>query len=36
VILGDGNADLENRVIDLSEDMARVLVWLDRAGVFGE
>lgn len=34
IILGDGNEDLKNRVIDLSEDMARVLVWLDRAGVF--
>ena len=34
IILGDGNEDLKNRVIDLSEDMARMLVWLDRAGVF--
>ena len=34
IILGDGNKDLKNRVIDLSEDMARVLVYLDRAGVF--
>ena len=34
IILGDGNEDLKNRVIDLSEDMARVLVYLDRAGVF--
>ena len=34
IILGDGNEDLKNRVIDLSEDMARVLVWLDRAVVF--
>lgn len=34
IILGDGNEDLKNRVIDLSEDMARMLVWLNRAGVF--
>lgn len=35
VILGDGNEDMDARVIDLSEDMARVLVYLDRAGVLG-
>lgn len=36
ILLGDGNADLEARVIDLSEDMVRILVLLDRAGVFAD
>lgn len=31
VIAGTGDGE-----IDISEDMARMLVWLDRAGVFGE
>lgn len=34
ILLGDGNEDLNARRIDLSEDMVRVLVYLDRAGVF--
>lgn len=34
ILLGDGNEDINARVIDLSEDMVRVLVYLDRAGVF--
>lgn len=36
IILGDGNADQDKRVIDISEDMTRILVWLDRAGNFGK
>ena len=34
IILGDGNPNQNQRVIDVSEDMVRVLVWLDRAGIF--
>lgn len=33
-LAGDGNADLQNRNIDLTEDMIRLLVILDRAKVF--
>ena len=34
ILLGGGNEELNARRIDLSEDMVRVLVYLDRAGVF--
>ncbi len=34
ILLGDGNENLAARIIDLSEDMVRILVYLDRAGVF--
>ena len=34
VILGDGNPILDERTIDITDDMARILVWLDRDGVF--
>ncbi len=34
ILLSGGNEDLNARRIDLSEDMVRVLVYLDRAGVF--
>lgn len=34
ILLGDGNVDQYHRVIDLSEDQVRILVMLDRAGVF--
>ena len=34
IILGDGNPILDERIIDIDTDMARMLVWLDRAGVF--
>lgn len=34
IILGDGNPILDERMLDISTDMARMLVWLDRAGVF--
>lgn len=36
IILGDGNTNLDERMLDISTDMARMLVWLDRAGVFDE
>ena len=34
LLLGDGNVDQNRRLIDLSEDQVRLLVILDRAGVF--
>ena len=34
LLLGDGNVDQNKRLIDLSEDQVRLLVILDRAGVF--
>lgn len=34
IILGDGDSDLYTRVIDLSHDQVRILVWLDRKGLF--
>lgn len=34
ILLGDGNVDQYHRVIDLSKDQVRILVMLDRAGVF--
>jgi peptidoglycan L-alanyl-D-glutamate endopeptidase CwlK len=34
ILLGDGNVDQYHRVIDLSEDQVRILVMLERAGVF--
>ena len=33
-LLGDGNPDLEKRVIDVNNDMIRILVVLDRIGCF--
>ena len=36
LLLGDGNVNQNERLIDLSEDQVRLLVILDRAGVFGE
>lgn len=33
-ILGDGNPNQDERLIDISEDMARILVWFDREGLF--
>ena len=36
ILLGDGNTNQNKRLIDLSEDQVRILVMLDRAGVFGE
>lgn len=34
LLLGDGNVDQNRRLIDLSEDQVRLLVILDRAGIF--
>lgn len=34
ILLGDGNTNLKKRLIDVSEDMARILVWNDRAGLY--
>lgn len=36
LLLGDGNVNQDKRLIDLSEDQVRILVILDRAGVFGD
>lgn len=34
ILLGDGNEDKDKCVIDLSEDMVRILVFMERAGAF--
>lgn len=36
ILLGDGNPDVEQRVIDLNADMLRILVMLDRIGFFND